>query len=91
MSITPQKLPVEDYVLLTEEACSKIQDFKARDQLRKEAMGLLHAAKPCRQNLTKGERHAMKTLQADDTRMVLPFDKGKGVVVVDKCDHDTFL
>ena len=87
-AMTPDKIPYEDYIVLTEEATTKIKDPVAQDLLRNEAMGLLRAAKPMKQNLTKGERQALKELKANDSLIILPADKGKATVVMDKEEYE---
>ena len=51
-------------------------------------MGLLRAAKPCKQNISKGERQALKELKSDESIMILAADKGKATVILDREEYD---
>ncbi|XP_035671873.1 uncharacterized protein LOC118412922 [Branchiostoma floridae] len=86
-AVTPDKLPVEDFVVATESACAGLP-LSSAEQLRSEVAGILKTAKPPKNNITKQERDALKELRKDKDLLVLPADKGKATVVMDKSDYE---
>ena len=51
-------------------------------------MGLLRAAKPSKQNISKGERLALKEMKSDESIMILAADKGKAIVIFGREEYD---
>lgn len=51
-------------------------------------VGILKRAKPPTTNVTSAESKAIRDLQRDDTIMILPADKGKATVVMDKIEYE---
>ena len=52
-------------------------------------MGILQHAKPPKSNLSKEERMALKSLMDNKDIIILPADKGKSVVIMDKEEYES--
>ena len=85
-AITPEKSPIEDFIVATELACTNLPTSDA-NSLRGEAAKILGSNNKPKHNITKSEREAIKSLQKQDSIIVLPADKGKCVVVMDKTEY----
>jgi hypothetical protein len=85
-SITPKHLPVEDIIVATEQACSKLPTDEA-DQLRSKTINIISSAKMPTPNVTKDEALALRSLSKNQDIICLPPDKGKGVVILDKQEY----
>ena len=81
-AVTPDKIPVNEFILATEQATWKLPQEEG-DTLRAEITGLLKSAKLPPSNLCKEERKAVKELGKDKSILILPADKGKATVVID--------
>ncbi|KAJ0060592.1 hypothetical protein NL108_016444 [Boleophthalmus pectinirostris] len=90
---TPNKIPIEEYILATELACQKIPNQGQKAELRNTVTGILKTAKLPRSNITKEERKAINHMKKDNTITILPADKGRTTVILDtktyeqKCKH----
>ena len=82
-AITPDKIPHEEFILATESAC-KMLPPEERPSMRAEIAGILRSAKPPKPNISREEREAAKTLAKDDSILILPADKGRCTVILDK-------
>ena len=85
-AVTPREIPNVDYITATECACRNLAKGEAIN-LRAEVIERLSKAKLPSSNLTTEEWKAMKTLKDDKNVMILPADKGKCLVVMDKEDY----
>ena len=81
-ALTPEKIPVADFIVATEQACVGLPPARAT-QLRAEITGAFKSSKPPVANINKDESRALSQLKKDSTIMILPADKGKAVVVMD--------
>jgi len=86
--VSPSRIPVEEFVAATEKICSQLEPQKA-DALRSEVTFALNKAKPGTPNLSKDEREAIKRLRRDESIQVLPADKGRATVIMDKEEYET--
>ena len=86
--ITPKETPVTEYVVATEQACSKIEQGK-QDEFRVEVKRLLLQDQNNRKqtNVSKDELKALKELKLDNNRLILTANKGVALVVIDKQDY----
>ena len=82
-AVSPNEIPHSEYITATEQACQNLAKGEAIC-LRVEIVEELEKAKVPRSNLTPAERKAMKDLQNDEDIMILPADKGKCLVVMDR-------
>ena len=55
---------------------------------RIDIIGTLKRAEPPASNLTQSEWRAIKSLQRDDSIIILPADKGKATVILDKENYN---
>ena len=86
--LVPDKTPVDEYIVQTELACSKIPQEQI-DELRAEVKGALKPSKPPPQsNITKEEKIALKELRKDSSIMILPADKGRATVKMDSDKYE---
>ena len=87
-AVAPEKVPKEEYVVATEEACKLLPPAEA-EQLRAQIAGTLKQAKPPKPNISKEQGLALKTLSKQEFIIILPADKGKATVVMDKEDYES--
>ena len=86
-SVTPSKIPVADIIAATEHACSQLKDKSQAESLRSEVVRIVRKSKPPRSNISKEEREAIRSLAKDDSVVILPADKGRTTVILDKQDY----
>ena len=77
---------VNDYIVATEVACAGLNNSEA-SQLRAEVVGALKSTNNAKSNITKEERQALKQLQKEESILILPADKGRATVVLDKQEY----
>ena len=58
------------------------------DPARTKIVGAISKARPPPVNMLPQERHAIKSLQRDDTIFVLPADKGQATVVMNVVEYE---
>jgi hypothetical protein len=85
-AITPKEIPYIDYITATEQACRNLAKGEG-NCLRAEIIEELSKAKPPKSNLKAEEWKALKKLKDDEEIMVLPADKGKCLVVMDRKEY----
>ncbi len=81
-SVSPAKIPVEEFIVATEQAAKLLNEVEAED-LRQSIVGELKKAKPPPSNISVKERKALKSLAKNKDILILPADKGKATVVID--------
>ena len=86
-AISPADVCAEEFVLATELACKHLPQADGI-QLRSKAASVLKSAKAPEQNITKEERQAIKELKKVEEIIILPADKGKATVVLDKDEYE---
>ena len=87
-AITPQKTPINEYVIGIKSACKCIGSYsKAAERLRSDCVRILQNHKPTPSNISKKERAALRELAKDDKITILPADKGCAVVVMNTADY----
>ena len=86
--ITPKETPVTEYVVATEQACTKIEQGK-QDVFRVEVKRLLLQDQNNKKqaNVSKDELNALKELKLNNNRLILTANKGVALVVIDKQDY----
>ena len=85
--MVPRSPPVTEYVVVIEQACSKLQQGEA-EELRGEVKTIIKKASNPPPNITKEERKAITELKKDPTRMILTADEGVSVVVMDTEEYN---
>ena len=88
-SVTTSKIPVVDIIAATEHACSQLKDKSQAESLRSEIVKIVSKSKPPRSNISKAEREAIKSLAKDDSVVILPADKGRTTVILNKQDYQS--
>ena len=87
--VTPERIPVKEIIASTESACQQIKNKTVVNSLRTEVTKALKNAKPPKSNLSKDERIALKELSKDNNIVIVPADKGRSTVVMNKSDYNT--
>ena len=86
---TPPKLPVDDFIMATEQACQYIDSAPKAASLRHDVVKILSSKRPIRQNITLEERKALQTLSRNNEIKILPADKGRVTVLMNSNDYHT--
>ena len=82
-AVTENKHPVKELIVAAEKACSLLNEEEA-SVLRPKLVSILTSAKPPKSNVSDEQTKALKSLAKDDTIMILPADKGRATVILDK-------
>ena len=85
-AVTPQQLPVEEFVATTELACLQMTDPTQAASLRSNVTRILKKTRRLRRNITKEEIIALEELKKNKDVMILPADKGRVTVVMNAVD-----
>ena len=85
-AVAPSQIPFVDYITAAEEAGRNLAKGEALT-MKADIIEELEKAAPPTSNLTKAEREAITTLVKDDSIMILPADKGKCLVVMDREEY----
>ena len=88
-SVTPKRIPTETIVSSVEAVLSRQRDLSesAKDNIRSRIVSTVQSASIPDNNLTKDEQQALKRLKNDNNIVILPADKGRVTVVMDKTDY----
>jgi len=100
-AVTSPVHPIDDLIVVAEEACKLVPPSLAHE-LRPKLSSIISSAKPPIPNISKEESQALQTLAKDNDILVMPADKGRSTVVLDKeeytqkvrgmlSDHKTYL
>ena len=84
-SITSKTLPNKDIIATVEDAVKDLEKEEA-DTIRAKVSLTLQNSKPPKDNLSKDERKALKELQSDTSIVILPADKGRSTVILNRED-----
>ncbi|XP_068739082.1 uncharacterized protein [Montipora capricornis] len=88
-AVTPRRVPIVDIVMVTESACRQLNNSDS-NSLRAKVLNLLeHNDKVKDQKVSDEERKAIDDLKKDDSIMILPADKGRVIVVLNKEEYHT--
>ena len=83
----PTKIPTAEIAAAVESGLVRVPEESA-EMARSKIIRALSKARPPPVNLLPQERRAIKNLQQDDHILVLPADKGRATVVIDKVQYD---
>ena len=88
-SATPKRIPTEGIVSGVEAALSRQQKLSesTKDNIRSRIASTIQSALQHGSNSTKDEQHALKRLKNDEDIVILPADRGRVTVVMDKTDY----
>ena len=84
----PCRIPASRIVAAVEDGLRWIKQPDA-DRVRTTVVGILNKVRPPPMNLPPLESKALKNLQADDEIVIVPADKGRAAVVMDRLDYDS--
>ena len=88
-SVVPNSIPTAEFVTGIGTACNMLgSNSGTAIQLRSDCVRILKDCKLPKSNITKEERSALRDLRSDDTILILPADKGRATVILNK---DTYL
>ena len=85
-AVTPEKIPTEEFIVAAEQATWSLPQ-EQKDKLCADITGVLKSAKVPKQNITRQERTALKGLQKEKSITILPADKGKATVIMEKREY----
>ena len=85
-SITENKIPKDEIISKVESSLKGIEKVEA-DTIRAKVSLTLQQAKAPKDNLSAYERRALKELKNDDSIIILPADKGRATVILNKEDY----
>ncbi|XP_068748853.1 uncharacterized protein [Montipora capricornis] len=88
-AVTPRRVPIVDIVTVTESACRQLNNSDSINLTAKVLNLLEHNDKVKDQNVSDEERKAIDDLKKDDSIMILPADKGRVSVVLNKKEYHT--
>ena len=85
-SITPKRILTEKIVASVEAALSRQRDLAkpVKDDIRSRVASTIQSTQKLDSNFTREEHRALKRLQNDEDIVILPADKGRVTVVMDK-------
>jgi hypothetical protein len=82
-AIAPRKIPIEDILCSIENSIKNLPD-NAKEEIRQDCSVILRRVKPPKNNITKEESLALKSLNNNKNLVVLKADKGGAIVVMNK-------
>ena len=85
-SITSKTLANKDIIATVEDAVKDLEKEEAVT-IRAKVSLTLQNSKPPKDNLSKDERKALKELQSDTSIVILPADKGRSTVILNREDY----
>ena len=87
-SITSKTLPNKDIIAVIEDAVKDLEKEEADTiQAFRKVSLTFQNSKPFKDNMSKDERKALKELQSDASIVVLPADKGRSTVILNREDY----
>ena len=87
--MTPQQLPVTEIITSTEQACQLLNDDTKSAALRSDVTRILSKKRKIQHNISLEERKALQHLAKCQDIKILPADKGRVTVLMDKSEYDT--
>ena len=87
-AVVETNIPIVEIITSTEQACSKIVNKSKSDALRSEVTKILKSKRTVHPNISLEERKALQRLKQDNTIQILPADKGRATVLLDKTDYE---
>ena len=88
-ALPPKQIPIPEIVACTEDALRRAKiPPEASDRTRTQIIGILSQAKPTSSNLSPSESKALKELRNETSLIIVPADKGRATVVMDRTAYD---
>ena len=85
-SVTSPALPTIDLIAKIETTLTGMTTEEA-DSIRADLSSIIRKAKPPKRNITRKQSISLKSLQQNENIIILPADKGRATVVLDKEDY----
>ena len=85
-SIASKEIPVKEIVSKVEKTIKDL-DKPVSDTIRAQISLTIQKAKTPKSNLTRSEKLALHQLKQDESIIILPADKGRATVILDKVDY----
>ena len=82
-SVTSKTLPNKDIIATVKDAVTDLEKEEA-DTICAKVSLTLQNSKPPKDNLSNDERKALKELQSDKSIIILPVDKGRSTVILNR-------
>ena len=86
-SITPQTIPTADIIAKVETAIRTLPDRVKAENIRAKTSLILQKAKFPKKNLPTEQKKDLHSLREDNSIIILPADKGRSTVILNKQDH----
>ena len=86
-AVAPRHPPYGEYITMVDQACLKLEPHSAEEH-RAEMRGALKHSQNPKRNITKQEVQAHAELKKDQSRVILPADKGVAIVVMDREEYN---
>ena len=86
-SFTPQTIPTADIIAKVETAIRTLPDREEVENIRAKTSLILQKAKLPRKNLPTEQKKALHSLCEDNSIIILPADKGRSIVILNKQDY----
>ena len=85
-AITPKHVPKKEIISTVEGALTGIDKPEA-DIIRAKVSLTLQKAQTPKENISRDDKNAMRNLKNDNSIVILPADKGRATVILDKTDY----
>ena len=85
-SMSPKEIPVKEIVSRVENTIKDL-DKPISDTIRAQISLTIQKADPPKANLSRSEKLALSQLKQDESIIILPADKGRATVILDKADY----
>ena len=85
-AVTPRATPIEEILVGIEKAVRSLPVEKA-EEARHESVSIIKTTTRTKDNLTKNERMALRTLKENTHLTILPADKGNATVILNTTDY----
>ena len=85
-AITPNTVPKEDYIIAVEQA-AKLMTRGEAAAMKAEIVDVIKEEKVPKSNITKGERKALKEWKENENIIIVPADKGRCLVIMNKLEY----
>lgn len=83
---TPRQILIPQIVAAVECGLKEVEE-KAAVRIRQKVIGVLRKAKPPPSNITSSQGKALRDLKRDTSVVILPADKDRATVLLDRCDY----
>lgn len=87
-AVTPKEILTEEIITATEMACKNLDELKAASLRSEVARSVKRKKKFKKRNVPYEELKALQELKKDADIMILPADKGRATVILDKIDYE---